>query len=158
MSASAWAMGHISFIRPRPSRTAAAYSRQTFPWTICRSVRTCMRRSVGRTVGLSVCPVHCGKTANRIRMPFGVMSRTGPGMGQVVRFGDRSTGRGTFGANIGCAVVTNGDFTAYVRDSAATRPSSQITLGKLVIRPMKPNTEHTTYTCNHTMYFTKMQK
>ena len=27
---------------------------------------------------------------------------------------------------------TNGGFTAYVCDSAATRPSSQITLGKLV--------------------------
>ena len=40
-------------------------------------------------------------------------------------FGDRSTGRGTFGANLGRAIVTNGDFTAYV-------PSSQITLGKLV--------------------------
>jgi len=52
---------------------------------------------------------------------------------QVVGFGDRSTGRGTFGANLGRAVVTNGDFTAYVCDSAATRPSSQITLGRLVI-------------------------
>ena len=37
------------------------------------------------------------------------------------------------GANLGRAIVTNGDFTAYVCDSAATRPSSQITLGKLVI-------------------------
>ena len=34
---------------------------------------------------------------------------------------------------MGRAIVTNGDFTAYVCDSAATRPSSQITLGKLVI-------------------------
>ena len=40
--------------KPRRSRSAAAYSRQTFPWTICRSVspyagtyvRTCVRRSV----------------------------------------------------------------------------------------------------------------
>ena len=31
------------------------------------------------------------------------------------------------GANLGHATVTNGDFTAYVCDSAATRPSSQIT-------------------------------
>ena len=30
------------------------------------------------------------------------------------------------------AILTNGDFTAYVCDSAATRPSSQITLGKFV--------------------------
>ena len=46
---------------------------------------------------------------------------------------DRSTGRGTFGANLERAIVINGDFKAYVCDSAATRPSSQITLGKLVI-------------------------
>ena len=50
----------------------------------------------------------------------------------VVGFGDRSTERGTFGANLGRAIVANGDFTAYVCDSAATRPSSQITLGRLV--------------------------
>ena len=110
----------IIIIRPRRSRSAAAYSRQTFPWTICRSVR------------LSVCPVHCGKTADRIRMPFGIIGRSGPWMRQVVGFGDRSTGRGTFGGNFGRATVTNGDFTAYVCDSAATRPSSQITLGSLV--------------------------
>ena len=97
-----------------------------------RSVALC----VGRYVGASVCPLHCGKTADRIRMPFGIIGRTGPGMKQVVVFEDRSTGRGTFfggGANFGRTIVTNGDFTAYVCDSAATRPSSQITLGKLVI-------------------------
>ena len=108
-------------IRPRRSRSAAAYSRKTFPWTICR---TCDRPSV--------CPVHCGKTADRIRMPFGIIGRTGLGIRQVVGFGDRSTGRGTFGANLGCAIVTNGDFTAYVCDSTTTLPSYQITLGKLV--------------------------
>ena len=36
------------------------------------------------------------------------------------------------GTNLGRAIVTSGDFTAYVCDSAATRPSSQITLGRLV--------------------------
>ena len=50
-----------------------------------------------------------------------------------MEFGDQSTGRCTCGANLGRAIVTNGDFTAYVCDSAATRPSSQITLGRLVI-------------------------
>ena len=65
-------------------------------------------------------------------MPFGIIGRTGPGMRHVVGFRDRSTGRGTFGANLGRAIVTNGEFTAYVCDSAATRPSSQITLGRLV--------------------------
>ena len=65
-------------------------------------------------------------------MPFGIIGRTGPGMRQVVGFGDRSTGRGTFGANLGRAIVINGDFMAYMCNSAATRPSSQLTLGKLV--------------------------
>ena len=97
-------------IRPRRSRSTAAYSRRTFQWTICRSVGPYVRRSV--------CPVHCGKTANRIRMLFGIIGRTGPGMRQVVRFGDRSTGKGTFGANLWRAIVTNGDFTADVCDSS----------------------------------------
>ena len=29
-------------------------------------------------------------------MPFGIIGRTGPGMRQLLEFGDRSTGRGTF--------------------------------------------------------------
>ena len=53
------------------------------------------------SVCASVCPVHCGKTADRIRMPFGIIGRTGPGMRQLVGFGDRSTGRGTFGGEFG---------------------------------------------------------
>ena len=68
-----------------------------------------VKLSRGRSVGLSVrasvrrsvCPVHCGKTANRIRMPFGIIGRTGPGMTQAVGFWDRSTGRGTFGGEFG---------------------------------------------------------
>ena len=52
-------------------------------------------------VGASVCPVHCGKMADRIQMPFGIIGRTGPGMRHVVGFGDRSTGRGTFGGEFG---------------------------------------------------------
>ena len=34
---------------------------------------------------------HYGETADQIRMPFGIIGRTGPGMRQVVGFGDRST-------------------------------------------------------------------
>ena len=45
-------------------------------------------------VCLSVCPVHCGKTADQIWMRFGMVSRMGPGMAGVVEFGDRFTGRG----------------------------------------------------------------
>ena len=36
-----------------------------------------------------------------MRMPFGIVGRTGPGMRQVVGFGDRSTGMGTFGGEFG---------------------------------------------------------
>ena len=34
-------------------------------------------------------------------MPFGIVGRTGPGMRQVVGFGDRSTVMGTFGGEFG---------------------------------------------------------
>ena len=56
-------------------------------------------------------------------------------MRQVVGFGHRSTGGGTYGAEFGARHCNQWgiDFRAYVRDSAATRPSSQITLGKLVL-------------------------
>ena len=76
--------------RPRRSRSAAAYSDQTFPSTICRSVRR------------SVCPVDSEKkTADRTRMTFGIIGRTGPRTRQVVGFGDLSTERGTFGGEFG---------------------------------------------------------
>ena len=88
-------VSHI--IRPRRSRSAAAYGNQTFPQTICRSVR----RSVQ-------CIVE--KTADRIRMPFGIIGRTSPGMRQVVGIGLRE--RVLLGANLERAIVTNGDFTA----------------------------------------------
>ena len=87
----------IIIIRPSRCRSAAAYSDQTFPWTICRSVRRSVCLYVRRSVQCIV-----EKTADRIRMPFGIIGRTGPGMRQVVGFGDRSTGRcascGEFGA------------------------------------------------------------
>ena len=76
----------------RRSRSATACCDQT-------------ERSVGRSfrasVRASVCPVHCGKTADRIRMRFGIIGRTGLGMRQVAGFGNRSTGRGTFGGEFG---------------------------------------------------------
>ena len=66
-------------------------------------------------------------------MPFGIIGWMGPGMRQVVGFGDRFTGMGTFGSEFGARHCNQWDFTAYVCESAATRPSSQITLGRLVI-------------------------
>ena len=68
---------------------------------ICRSVRTC--------VGRSVYPVHCGKTVDRIRMPFGIVDRMGPGMRQVVGFGIGPREGVLLAANLGCAIVTSGD-------------------------------------------------
>ena len=67
-------------------------------------------------------------------MPFGVIGRTDPGMRQVEWGLGIAPREGVLlGANLGRTIVTNGDFTVYVCDSAATRPSSQITLGKPVI-------------------------
>ena len=120
---------HI-IIRPRRSRSAVAYSHQTFLSMICRSVLTYVRRSAGRFV----CPVHCGKTADPIRMLFGIVGRTGPGMRQVVRFEDRSAGRGTFGANLGRTIVTTGGFTEYVCNSAATRPLPKLLCANLFMK------------------------
>ena len=82
----------VIIIRLHRCRSAAACSRQTFLWTVCQSV--------GRSVCLSVCPVHCGKTADRIRMPFGVIGWTGPGIRRVMGFADPSTRRGTFWGRI----------------------------------------------------------
>ena len=62
-------------------------------------------------------------------MPFGVIGRTGPGMKQGLGIGAREGV--LLEANLGRAIVTSGDFTAYVYTFAATRPSSQITLGLL---------------------------
>ena len=60
-------------------------------------------------------------------MPFGIIGRTGPGMRQVVGFGDRSTGRATFLDEVRARYYNQWGLTF-----AATRPSSQITLGRLV--------------------------
>ena len=77
-----------------------------------------------QSVGWSVCPVHCGKTAYRIRMPFSIIGRMSPGMRQVVGFGDRSTGRVHLGANLGRTIVSNGAVLHRPRPGqpAATRP------------------------------------
>ena len=80
----------------------AAYSYRPFPLTICGSVCGSVCLSA------HVCPVHCGKTADRIWMRFGMIDRTGPGMRHIVGFGNLSTGRGNSRANMGCLIVTNG--------------------------------------------------
>jgi len=49
------------------------------------------------SVGLSVQKVYCGKTADWIRMPFGVVSVVGRGMGVLDGGGDRRRESGSFG-------------------------------------------------------------
>ena len=58
-------------------------------------------------------------------MSFGIIGRTGPGMRQIVRFGDRSTETGTFGGEFGARHCTQWGLT--FRSDVA-----QITLGRLV--------------------------
>jgi len=71
-----------------------------------------LRSSVGLSVSGSVCPVYCGKTADWIWMPFGVVGRYGS-KEEASRQGWRSPhGKGQFGVNVGCPIVTNGDFVA----------------------------------------------
>ena len=113
-------LGHVILIAQRPIVVKLSRGR-----SVCLSVRTYIRASV--------CPVHCGKMADGIQMPFGIIGWMGPGMRQVVGFGDRSMGRVLLEANLGCAIVTNEDFAAYVCDSATTWASSQITLCRLVM-------------------------
>ena len=51
----------------------------------------------------SVClsKVHCGKTAEWIRMPLGMVSGVGRGMGVLDRGGDRRRERAVLGLNLG---------------------------------------------------------
>ena len=60
-----------------------------------------LQPSVGLCVCLSVCPVHCGKTPDRIWMQFGMVGWMCPGRRQVVGFGHRSTRGGNFGGKCG---------------------------------------------------------
>ena len=78
-------------------------------------IKLSRERSVGRSVRLSVCPVHCGKTADRLRMPFSIIGRTGLGMRQVVGFVDRSTGRGTCRGEFGARHCPQGSIGQGVR-------------------------------------------
>ena len=75
-------------------------------------------------------------------MSFGIIGRTGPGMRQIVGFGDRSTRRDTFGANLGRAAVINVDVfsrrlgpfpnyfgqTCYLRDRPSAHKWDRLTV------------------------------
>jgi len=66
-------------------------------------------------------------------MLLGVIGRTGPEMSQVVGLVDRTTERVYFWGEFGAHHCNQWGLTVYVCDGAATRPSSQITLGRLVL-------------------------
>ena len=73
-------------------------------------------------------------------MPFGIISRTGPGMRQVVGFGDWSTGRDTFGGEFGARYCNQwGLYGVRVRQrrDAALFPNY---LGKFVTVVLLPDT------------------
>jgi len=53
------------------------------------SVSLCVCVSVGLSVSLSVQKVHCGKTSDLIRTPFGMVSGVDQGMGILDGGGDR---------------------------------------------------------------------
>ena len=61
-------------------------------------------------------------------MPVGIIGLTGPGMKKLVGYGDHSTGRGTFVGKFGARHCNQWGLTF-----AATRPSSQVTLCRLVL-------------------------
>ena len=52
------------------------------------------------------------------RMPFGVVSGIGLGMGVLDFGGDRRKGRGSLGVNLRRPIITNGDFVVSLCGSA----------------------------------------
>ena len=64
--------------------------------------------------------VHCGKMADWIWMPFGVVSGVGLGMGVLDFSGDRrrETKGEVWGVNLWRPIITNGDFVASLCGSA----------------------------------------
>ena len=126
-----------------------SYSYRPFPLTICWSV--CL-------------PVHCGKTADRIRMPYGMVGRTGPGMRQVAGFWDPST-KGNFGENMACTIVTNGEFPILgiptapllgwcdVTASASTQKSRVVLWAGLARRVASTSSNAGTWARSRAIYF-----
>ena len=85
-------LGRVALVAQRPIVVKLCRGRSVGPYVRSTYIRMCVRRSVR-------CIVE--KTADRIRMPFGIIGRTGPGMRHIVGIGDLSTGRGTFGGEFG---------------------------------------------------------
>jgi len=62
--------------------------------------------------------VYCAKTADWIRMPFGVASEVGLSMGVLDFGGDRRRERGSLGVNLRRPIITDGYFVASLCGSA----------------------------------------
>jgi len=62
--------------------------------------------------------VHSGKTADQICMQFGMVGWMGPGIRQVVGFGNRLTERDNFGGKYGVHHCNQWEFAAYLCKSA----------------------------------------
>ena len=67
------------------------------------------------SVGLSVHKVYCGKTAEWIRIPFGMVSGVGRGMGVLDGVAIVEGSGAVFGVNLGRPILTNGDFEFAMR-------------------------------------------
>ena len=74
--------------------------------------------------------VSCGKTADWIRMPFGVVRGVGRGMGVLDGGGDRRSGRAVLRVNLGRPIVTIGAF-------ATRSPQIRPTLRTCLIKSLK---------------------
>jgi len=72
------------------------------------------RPSVCLCVCLSVRKMYCGKTADWIRMRFGVVNGVGQGMGVLDGNDVPRRRRGSFGMNLGRPIETNRDFVAWL--------------------------------------------
>jgi len=79
-----------------------------------------------RSVCVFVQIVYCGKMANWIWLPFGMVSGVGRGMGVLDGGGERRRGRDSFGVNLVCPIVINGDL---LHSCARATSSSEMTLG-----------------------------
>jgi len=89
-------------------------------------------------VCVSVCPVHCGKTADWMWMRLGIVGRMGPGK-NVVGFRDRSTGGVILRSSVGRPIVSNkklGGSCAKVREPPELRFGVVCGLGMLATRPV----------------------
>ena len=67
-------------------------------------------------------------------MPFGIVRQTGPGITQVVEFGDRSTGRGTFGGEFGARHCPQGPIGRTCATAPRRSPLAKLLWANLLLK------------------------